>query len=83
MNRLKELHWSRIFVLYGSKIHPLSSQQLLTLLQYQTGRKYNKKYLRDVHNKPFFWEFGEKLDIYFTSQLTLPSRQIGQPKSGS
>jgi len=82
MNRLKELHWSRIFVLYESKICPLSSKQLFTLLQYQTGRKYNKKYLRDVHKKPFFWESGQRRDIYFTSQCTLPSRQIGQPESG-
>jgi hypothetical protein len=65
MSRLRELHWSRIFVLYDSTLKPMNAKQTLTVLKYQLGLRYNKNHLKNVMSRPYFWERGRKRDIYF------------------
>ena len=55
MSLLKTLHISRIFVRYESELKPLSQEQALLVLQYQLGRKYNKRKLCNANtDKPYF-----------------------------
>ena len=68
---LKSLHVSRMVVRYGSEMKPLSQEQTLLVLQYQLGRKYNKRKLRDANtDKPYFTNCpNSKHDVFFFTDM--------------
>lgn len=61
---LRELHVSRMFVAYDNTILPLSQKQMLEVLKYQLGLRYNKKYLKSK-DPPFFVENNISRPIFF------------------
>lgn len=79
---LKSLHISRMVVRYGLEMRPLTQEQTLLVLQYQLGRKYNKRKLRDANtDKPYFTNFtncpNSKHDVFFFTDM-LPLRDSQQ-----
>lgn len=65
MSFLKQVHVARLLVQHQYEMLPLTHTQLLSVIKYQMGRKYDMNHLINVHHKPYFLEKKIKYDIYF------------------
>lgn len=63
------MHTDRVYVLYGTELRRPSALQLLEILKYQLGRRYNSKVLRNAKTAtPYLVdENGAKQAIFFFS----------------
>ena len=53
MSWLRKVSPSSLYIRKGYKIYPLAPYQLLEILNYQSGKLYNKNWLI-ITNKPYF-----------------------------